>query len=91
MVVMMVMMVVVVIVMMMVVVIIVVMMMVCDTNKPVPAVFHFRRYMKRYLCGEDIGGTRTRLWRVLEEVFNINFFSRSNPRHILPSCSLQKY
>ena len=25
--------------------------------------------MKRYLCGEDIGGTNTRLWRVLEEVW----------------------
>ena len=60
-----------------------------DTNKPVPTVFHFCRYMKRYLCGEDIGGTRTRLWRVLEEVFNINIFQRSNPRHLLPSCSLQ--
>ena len=37
------------------------------------------RYMKRYLCGEDIGGTNTRLWRVLEEVWILPKFQKKKP------------
>ena len=44
-----------------------------DRKVPLNIMGDVCRYMKRFLCGEDIGGTHTRLWRVLEEVSNVNF------------------